>query len=262
MDSLLNEITRVNVDLIEPHPDNPRIGDVEAIKKSLIANKQFQVILVQESTGFILAGNHTYLAAVELGWEEIDVSYLKVDDLHAKAIMLAANKTADLGTYDERLLASLLSDIIDDGDELLGGTGYTDDEVDALLNASIDYEVEVEGGGEDVGLAASILDRIMPPSDDDYDIDDDSDDLIEESESSTPGTTTNTVGQVATEFVIFRFGELRAKVPKQTYERFVRGFLKEHHGDLALAGVSAAVKLGIESDNVEPAVVQGAERWL
>jgi hypothetical protein len=70
------------------------------------------------------------------------------------------------------------------------------------------------------------------------------------------------VGETATEFVMFRFGELRAKVPRQTYERFIRGFLKEHRGDLALAGVAAAIKLGVDSENVEPAVAQGAERWL
>lgn len=261
MNSLLTTLTRVSIDLIEPHPDNPRIGDVEAIKRSLSKNKQFQPILVQQSTGFIVAGNHTYKAAVELGWTEVDVAYLDIDDPKAKAIMLAANKTSDLGTYDERLLAQLISDLADNEDSLLEGTGYTDEEVDALLSASIDFVIDTEGGGEDVGAAASMLDRIMPPDEGYDDIDDDDDELMQAG-ASTPAPTTDTVGETATEFVMFRFGELRAKVPRQTYERFIRGFLKEHRGDLALAGVAAAIKLGVDSENVEPAVAQGAERWL
>lgn len=263
MNSLLSEITTVSIDLIEPHPENPRIGDIEAIKKSLTANKQFQPILVQESTGFIVAGNHTYKAAVDLGWTEVDVAYIDVDDAKAKAIMLAANKTADLGSYDERLLAQLISDITFEEEALLEGTGYSSEEIDDLLAASM-VDIPLDEPGEGVESAAAILDRIMPGSDEDYDdIDDESDDLIDSVEgASTPAPITNTVGETAVEFVIFRFGELRAKVPRPTYERFIKGFLKEHSNDLALAGIAAAIRLGIDSEKVEPAVAQGSERWL
>jgi hypothetical protein len=255
-ESLLDKIVRVNVDLIEQYPGNPRVGDIEAIMESLAENQQFAPIVVQQSTGYIVSGNHTYRAACELGWDEIDVVYVDVDDIQAKRILLAANKIADRGTYDERLLADLLSDILDESDALLEGTGYTTDEVDDLLAASTAFELPADEGVEDVGLAASVLDKIMPGGDD---IEDESDDLIE---SSSPAPITDTIGSEPVEFVIFRFGELRAKVPRPSYERFVRGFLKEHSGDLALAGVSAAVKLGLDSEAVEPAVAQGAERWL
>jgi ParB-like chromosome segregation protein Spo0J len=263
-DSLLDKIVRVSVDLIEQFPGNPRVGDIEAIMESLAENQQFAPIVVQQSTGYIVSGNHTYRAACELGWDEIDVVYVDVDDTQAKRILLAANKIADRGTYDERLLADLLADILDESDALLEGTGYTADEVDDLLAASTAFELPDDEGSEDVGLAAAVLDRIMPGNDEEYDdIEDGSDDLLEgTSESSTPAPVTDTIGNEPVEFVIFRFGELRAKVPRQTYERFVRGFLKEHSGDLSLAGVSAAVKLGIDSESVEPAVAQGAERWL
>ena len=252
MTSLLDQITRVSVDLIEPFPGNPRRGDVAAIKESLAENQQFNPLVVQQSTGYILSGNHTYRAAVELGWEEIDVVYVEVDDIQAKRILLAANKISDLGTYDERLLASILSEIMEEDESLLEGTGYFPDEVDELLAASTAFELPADEGMEDIGLAASVLDRIMPGDEDEED----------EPTDSSPDLTTDTVGETTTEFVIFRFGELRAKVPRQTYERFLRYFLKEHQGDLALAGVSAAVKLGIDSEAVEPAVAQGAERWL
>ena len=35
----------------------------------------------------VLAGNHTLIAARELGWEEIDVSFVEVDTDRAKRIV-------------------------------------------------------------------------------------------------------------------------------------------------------------------------------
>ena len=250
--SLLTDLTRVSVDLIETHPENPRIGDVEAIARSLIKNKQFQPIVVQTSTGYIIAGNHTYMAALSLEWAEVDVAYLDVDDDEARAIMLAANKTAELGTYDEAALAKLIGKLADHEDYLLEGTGYNEDEIDAILAASL-FEIPDEDPGEDLGFAASMLDKIMPGDEDDETS------IVETVQEISDGVTAN---DHPTEFVVFRFGELRAKVPRSTYESFIRSKLKEHRGDLSLAGVSTAISLGIDSESVEPAVAHGAERWL
>jgi hypothetical protein len=263
MNSLLTNIVRVSVDLIEPHPENPRIGDIEAIKRSLELNKQFQPVLVQRDTGFIIAGNHTYMAAVELGWEEIDVVYLDVDDIKAKAIMLAANKTADLGSYDEKLLAQLVSDISVEEEVLLSGTGFSSEEIDDLLALSVsEPSLEpLEGEEEEnVEVAAVFLDKIAPIEDEETDdsSEEEDDDVVVQQPFLPQEPVTNNIN----EFVIFRFGELRAKVSRKTYERFLKRFLKENGYDLSSAGMAAAIKLGIEPELVEPAVVKGAERWL
>src|SRR5262245_16196031 len=50
---------------LRPHPQNPRTGDVAAIRASLDVNGWYGAIVAQRSTGFILAGNHRYKAACQ-----------------------------------------------------------------------------------------------------------------------------------------------------------------------------------------------------
>lgn len=109
----------VAVDRIQEHPQNPRKGVVEAIEDSIDENGWYGAVVVQKSTGYILAGNHRYRAAVKKGAKEIPVIYRDVDDETAIRILLADNKTAELGGYDEELLSELLS-----GLETLDGTGW------------------------------------------------------------------------------------------------------------------------------------------
>ena len=42
---------------LKQHPQNPRRGNVEAIKQSIETSGFFGAIIVQKSTGYILAGN-------------------------------------------------------------------------------------------------------------------------------------------------------------------------------------------------------------
>ena len=90
----------------------------------------FKPLIVNKRDNMILAGNHTYLAARKLGWKEILVSYVDVDEDAAKRIVLADNRTSDLGGYDIDALTELLSSLPDAS----VGTGYNDDELAELLN--------------------------------------------------------------------------------------------------------------------------------
>lgn len=63
---------------------------------------------MQKSTGNILAGNHTYKALVGMGETEIPAIFVDVDNETATRILLADNRTADLGEYDEQQLNQLL----------------------------------------------------------------------------------------------------------------------------------------------------------
>lgn len=114
---------------LRPHPDNPRNGDTDAISESLRVNGQYRPIVVARG-GVILAGNHTYMAAMELGWETIDGVALDVDPESPEAlrIMLADNRTADRAWYDDGLLLGLLESL-----DSLDGTGYVPGDVDALF---------------------------------------------------------------------------------------------------------------------------------
>jgi ParB-like nuclease family protein len=125
------QVERVPVDKITTHPENPRKGNVSLIMESLAEYDLTQPLVVQRSTGYVLAGNHRLRAAIGLGWTEVDVVYADLDDVRAKKYMLMDNRTADLGTYDEELLAELLASMSDD----LLYTGYTPDDMDDLLAA-------------------------------------------------------------------------------------------------------------------------------
>ena len=142
---------------------NPRRGDVNAIAVSLARHGQYRPIVVNEGsvTGRpfeVLAGNHTLLAARSLGWESIDVALIDVDEETATSIVLADNRLADLGDYDNTDLVDLLDSL--NGDYL--GTGYDDaflDDLHDLLNPpdSADALTPPDGDKYDRQFAVTVI---------------------------------------------------------------------------------------------------------
>jgi hypothetical protein len=136
-DSVAHNITKELVklakpiDSVQPHPRNVRQGDVGAIATSLEINGQYRPIVVHKSTNNILAGNHTYKAAVSLGWTEIAITYVDCTDDEALKILLADNKANDLASYDDSALADLLQDLV--GGAGLDGTLYELSDLDDLI---------------------------------------------------------------------------------------------------------------------------------
>ena len=118
------ESKSVAVESLKEFTGNPRKGNIKELVESLKANGQYKPIVVQKSTKQILAGNHLWKAAKELGWAEINIVEIDVDDANAKKIVATDNRLADLGGYDEKLLLDLLGDID------LTGTGYVPADVD------------------------------------------------------------------------------------------------------------------------------------
>jgi ParB-like chromosome segregation protein Spo0J len=117
----------VSIDSLKPYPLNPRRGNLKAIQESLKINGQYRPIVVQQDTSFILAGNHTWQAAKSLGWTEIAVSFVECDDKTAKKILLADNRTSDLGLFNDELILELLEEL-----ESWEGTGYNLDDFDKM----------------------------------------------------------------------------------------------------------------------------------
>lgn len=135
MDTLATQATPVG-DLALYHR-NPRRGNIPVIAESLRVLGQYRPIVVNLGTHTgrpleVLAGNHTLLAARQLGWETIQAVHVDVDEHTAARIVAVDNRSSDLATNDDEILAELLADLPD-----LDGTGWTSDELKRL----IDYEL-------------------------------------------------------------------------------------------------------------------------
>jgi len=115
---------------------------VGAIHTSIEENGFYGAVVVQRSTGHILAGNHRYRAVMAAEGYRIPVLWVDCDDRTAEKILLADNRTGELAHRDDEALAELLKELSAEDDLL--GTGYDGDDLEALLK-----ELDPAGGGED-----------------------------------------------------------------------------------------------------------------
>ena len=155
---------------------NPRMGDVQAIKSSMLANGIFRPIVVNRGThtgkpNQVLAGNHSLKAMRELTednpddtrWSMVNVWMVDVDEEHAAKIVLADNRTADLGSYDNEELIGLMEGLQGN----LDGTGYDEDDLAILLDMtagpdSLDDLEDEFGEPEDDDFWITVRLRIPP----------------------------------------------------------------------------------------------------
>lgn len=127
-------------DLIE-HPRNVRRGDVPAIVESLESHGQYRPLIVQKSTMYVCAGNHTLKAIRRLAWPTAVCHVLDIDDEQALRILLADNRTADHAVYDYDQLGEVLAELADSTDGL-AGTAWSSDALDDVL-ARLDEQAAV-----------------------------------------------------------------------------------------------------------------------
>lgn len=148
----------IDIDDAKPYRKNPRVGNLDAIRESIRENGFFAPIIVQKSTGEILAGNHRWMAAKAEGFKKVPAVYVDVDDQHAAKIVLADNRTNDLASYNSEILSDILAGL----PTASVGTGYDDQAVRSLLAGMQDKDadmvkdilrppvkVDFEGAGDD-----------------------------------------------------------------------------------------------------------------
>jgi hypothetical protein len=137
----------VPVESLVTYDRNPRRGNVELIRDSLHAHGQYRPVVVRKDTNEVLAGNHTLLAARELGWTHLAATYVDVDDEQAARIVLVDNRAADLGTYDDADLLAILKEL-EASEAGLGGTGFADDDLDDLVALLSESDPPVSAGSD------------------------------------------------------------------------------------------------------------------
>ena len=125
----------VPIDSVYPDPANVRQHpepNLAAIRASLARFGQQKPIVI-DSKGVIRAGNGTHAAAVALGWDKIGVVVSDLAGVDAVAYAIADNRTSELATWDEVALAETLRSLQSEEDFPLEATGFTAEEVDALI---------------------------------------------------------------------------------------------------------------------------------
>lgn len=130
------EALAVDIDSIALLNDNPRKGDVEAVKRSYETFGQRKPIVVQADGMVTEDGNHQLMAARSLGWTRIAAVICDDDELTAKAYALAANQTGRMGSMDDALVTEMLAELVVDPD-LLAATAYTPLEIAGMLGETV-----------------------------------------------------------------------------------------------------------------------------
>jgi hypothetical protein len=136
----LNQITEqllplaVDLKKLVPATSNPRRGDIDAIKKSYERFGQRKPIVALKGSSEIIAGNHQYQAALDLGWDKIAVVFVEDDAETATAYSIADNRIGQLGEWnvEELVLAFEKIDFAD-----FDATGFSENDVEdfrALLD--------------------------------------------------------------------------------------------------------------------------------
>jgi hypothetical protein len=118
------------IDTVTQHPDNANNGDVDEIIVSIGINGMYHPATAQDSTGFLVRGNHTWLACKELGAEVFPVVRADLDDTTALRILMGDNKIASLAMMDPGGELANLRRLVDL--DALVGSGYTTSDIEHL----------------------------------------------------------------------------------------------------------------------------------
>lgn len=138
-------ITRVPIAQLVPDPKNARKHgkrNLDAIRLSLQRFGQ-RVPLVVRRDNTIIGGNATASQMRALGWTECDVVVYDGTDDEAKALALALNRSGELATWDDDVLAETLAGL---DRELAEAAGWLGSELERVIG---------HGGAEEGGEVPS-----------------------------------------------------------------------------------------------------------
>jgi len=122
------------VDELQPHPRNYRDHPEDQLREltESIRTHGFYRNVVVSSDGYILAGHGVVQAARELGMAKVPVVEIPVEHSHPAALQVLTGDNAlpGMSKDDADRLRDVLLELSSEG--MLGGTGYTQRQVDAL----------------------------------------------------------------------------------------------------------------------------------
>ena len=130
-------IELVSLDILTLDPENARLhkpAQIKQIARSITAF-DFNVPILVDRDGKVLAGHGRFMACRQLGWTEVPV--IRLDHLtpeQARAFAIADNRLTETSSWDETLLAGHFKVLAElDLDFSLEATGFTMGEIDLKI---------------------------------------------------------------------------------------------------------------------------------
>lgn len=135
---VVSEVKQVPIAELVPWDRNPRSitnAALAALVRSLEADPSMMQArpVIALLDGRVIAGNQRLRAAAQLGWTTVPAVYVDLDEQRATTWALRDNNP--YGDWEEESLATLLAELAADDEALLALTGFSDDDLQALLHA-------------------------------------------------------------------------------------------------------------------------------
>lgn len=120
-------------------PKNPRLHNAKQIRQIArsIQSFGFNVPILIDSKGKVIAGHGRVMACQQLGWTEVPTIALEhLSEAQAKAFMIADNRLTEISVWDDRLLAEQLKELSAiELDFDLEATGFETAEIDLRIES-------------------------------------------------------------------------------------------------------------------------------
>lgn len=144
-DNIRLQIEYLPIRDLKVNPANPRLHSKLQIKQlaQSVEAFRFNVPILINREGNVIAGHARLLAAEKIGLEKVPTIRLEhLTDEQAKAFAIADGRLAEMGSWDDRLLAETLKEIsLLNLDFSIEATGFTMAEIDILIEGlSVDAQ--------------------------------------------------------------------------------------------------------------------------
>lgn len=164
---------------LTPDPANPRSHDsknMDAIRTSLAQHGQVEPLVVQASSGMVIAGNGRLEAMKQLKWDTCSVVMLEVDDQEARALSIKLNRSGELAGWNEDVLSQHLAELSTFSNYDIHDFGFSEAELSELIDTLEALEPmgeqekakevpEPEVSDEEGEPSESLLDEHVQPTD-------------------------------------------------------------------------------------------------
>lgn len=146
---MVKRIELMSLEALQAHPLNPKDHDLGAIQESVQRFGFVDAVIIDERTGRLVSGHGRVetLRAMRAGGQRppegldaewrvpVQRGWASKDDGEASAYLVAANRTVELGGWDDAKLTTLLAELAKTGEGALVGVGFDTDDVDRMINA-------------------------------------------------------------------------------------------------------------------------------